>query len=103
MFEYILYVSRRGEVSKPLQNMLSDFRKIIAELLEAAHKNGEIKKDIDCKIAAATFAAWFDGAPLHAMILKKPSMDEMARNYISWFIQAIKPCQIKDRRCSDAG
>lgn len=89
-FEYMLHVSRtRGEFPL-LGSMLSEFRKVIAALLQAGIDQGSFRSDIEIEATAAAFAAWFDGAFLHWIVLPDgPGLEEMTKRFMEMMFRGL--------------
>jgi AcrR family transcriptional regulator len=81
--EYMLLKSRRGDDYGGLRELLLGFRKWLAELIEKGKTAGEFRKDVDSYEAAAAFAAWFDGAIFHWIVLPEDvSIGKMVGRYL---------------------
>lgn len=88
--EYTLHKSRKDEAFPRLKEFLGQYRAGTESLLEAARSLGQIRSDVDVAAAAAAFAAWFDGAVFHWIILPEaPSLKEMADVFVSSFLAGI--------------
>ncbi len=66
--EYMLHASRTGDYGEFIE-LLVTYRKMLAALIEAGKETGEFRQDINSYEAAAAFAAWFDGAVFHWIVL----------------------------------
>ena len=80
--EYLLYLSRRGDDYGQLETMLVEYRKLIGTIIDTGIERGEFRSDIDTAAAAASFAAWFDGAIFHLIVLPNIGLKEMADQFL---------------------
>ncbi len=81
--EYMIIASRSGDEYGGIKDMLMDFRAGLTNLLENGVEKGEIRADIDPSGTAAAFAAWFDGAIFHWMVLPdEEDLEVMAKSYV---------------------
>lgn len=87
--EYMLHLERTGQKSELLTQALMGFRQLVTALIEAAKLQGHVRKNLNIEHAAAAFIAWFDGVVFHWMILREPSMSEMADAYLDTFLNGI--------------
>lgn len=74
--EYLLHQSRSEKPSSGLQGLLTMYRGGISAILEKGIDKGELRPDIDVAQIAAAFAAWFDGAVFHKMVM--PASTDLA-------------------------
>jgi len=90
--EYMLHNSREGKRLAALEQMLLEYRKGTAALLSAAQDLGQIRPELDTDTLAAAFAAWFDGAVFHWIVLPESSgIREMADAFLDLFFTGIAP------------
>ncbi len=66
--EYMLHASRTGDYGEFIE-LLVTYRKMLATLIDAGKATGEFRQDINSYETAAAFAAWFDGAVFHWIVL----------------------------------
>jgi len=80
--EYMLRISRtRGEFPL-LGAMLSEFRNLVAGILESGIEKKVFRPDLDVTATAAALAAWYDGAILHWIVLPEgPSIELMSERF----------------------
>jgi AcrR family transcriptional regulator len=89
-FEYMLHISRTRGDFPLLGSMLSEFRKAVSGLLRAGIEQGVFRRDIEVEAAAAAFAAWFDGAFLHWIVLPEgPSLEEMSEHFMEMVFRGL--------------
>lgn len=74
--EYLLHQSRVEKPSSGLRGFLTMYRDGISAILEKGIEKGELRPDMDVAQIAAAFAAWFDGAVFHKMVM--PDMTDLA-------------------------
>lgn len=88
--EYMLIASRSGEDYGGFKDLLIEYRISLTNLIEAGIKSGEIRKDVDAQGAAAAFAAWFDGAIFHWIVLPdEGSLESMGEGYLDMIIHGL--------------
>jgi AcrR family transcriptional regulator len=89
--EYMLIASRSGEDYGGFKDILIDYRASLTNLIEAGIESGEIRSDVDAKGAAAAFAAWFDGAIFHWIVLPEDgSLEAMGESYLDMIIRGLE-------------
>jgi len=89
--EHMLHTSRVKDEYPLWRQMLTEFRKTVADLLSAAVQQGALPKDIDVNNAAAIYAAWFDGAYLHWIVIPEgPDLERMAEQFHESFLKGIE-------------
>ena len=94
----MLHNSREGKRLASLENMLLEYRKGTASLLSAARDRGQVRPELDTDTLAASFAAWFDGAVFHWIVLpEKSGIREMADNFMDVFLAGISPVEGGDK------
>ena len=89
--EYMLMLNRGKGNAAVLENMLTEYRKAVGGLLEAAIDAGQVRADLDVANAAASYAAWFDGAIFHWMTLQSPDLKALATAFWDFFLNGICP------------
>ena len=73
--EYMLFASRHPEATAALAELLESYRALVKDLLQRGVEDGTRRTDLDIGAAAAAFAAWFDGAIFHWIVLPEgPSL-----------------------------
>lgn len=88
--EYMLYASRHPKATAALADMLRNYRAVTTGLLQRGVEEGVLRPDLDAGAAAAAFAAWFDGAIFHWIVLPEgPSLREMADEYMDLMLRGI--------------
>ncbi|MFO8073445.1 MAG: TetR/AcrR family transcriptional regulator [Polyangia bacterium] len=88
--EYLLFASRRPEANHVMAEVLTDYRAMTAALLERAAATGAISPEADVEMLAAVFAAWFDGAILHWVVIPGgPEIEKMADSFIEMFFRGL--------------
>lgn len=87
--EFMLQMNRGQVQSSLLVEMLQQYRNEVAGLLEAAIDAGEVRADIDIKNTAAAYAAWFDGAVFHWMVLEVPEVKAMVEAFWQFFCDGV--------------
>lgn len=80
--EYLLFLSRKGEKYGLLEKILVEYRELLTAIIEEGKTSGEFRSDVQSTGAAASFAAWFDGAIFHVIVLPNISMREMADHFL---------------------
>jgi AcrR family transcriptional regulator len=81
--EYMLYASRHAEGTAALAELLESYRALVTGLFERGKADGTLRPDLDADAAAAAFAAWFDGAIFHWIVLPKgPGLRQMADQFL---------------------
>lgn len=80
--EYMLRVSRTRGKFPLLGAMLSEFRQVVASILESGIEKKVFRPDLDVTATAAALAAWYDGAVLHWIVLPEgPSIELMSEHF----------------------
>jgi AcrR family transcriptional regulator len=88
--EYMLYASRNPEANRTLAEMLESFRAMAKGLFEQGKRDGTLRADLDTTAAAAAFAAWFDGAIFHWIVLPEgATLRQMANEYIELMLRGM--------------
>ncbi|MBW2278657.1 MAG: TetR/AcrR family transcriptional regulator [Deltaproteobacteria bacterium] len=88
--EYMLYASRHPEATTALAELLENYRLLVRGLFERGIADGTLRADLDARSAAAAFAAWFDGAIFHWIVLPDgPSLREMADQFIELMLHGM--------------
>ncbi len=91
LLEYMLHTSRRDQDYREFSEFLINYRKWLVTLLTQGIKNREIRPDIDVEKTAAAFAAWFDGAIFHWIVLPDSvSLEEMAEQFLDMTMNGLK-------------
>ncbi|MBN2718574.1 MAG: TetR/AcrR family transcriptional regulator [Deltaproteobacteria bacterium] len=89
--EYILMLNRGGGNAGILTGMLTEYRQMVGGLLEAAVDAGQVRANLDIANAAASYAAWFDGAIFHWMTIQSPDLKTLATAFWDFFVSGITP------------
>jgi AcrR family transcriptional regulator len=80
--EYMLYASRNPQATQALAELLESFRALAKGLFDRGVRDGTLRADLDTTAAAAAYAAWFDGAIFHWIVLSAgPSLRQMADQF----------------------
>jgi AcrR family transcriptional regulator len=87
-------VSRKGsdEFIKKFRSFLIESKKVVAEMIEKAKDNGQIKKDLDSAAMAGVLIALIDGMCLHRMILQQDfNIDAACQTFFNSMLNGIQP------------
>jgi AcrR family transcriptional regulator len=88
--EYMLYASRHPKATAALAEMLESFRAMAKGLFEQGVEDGTLRSDLDTEAAAAVFAAWFDGAIFHWIVLPEgTTLRQMADQFLDLMLRGM--------------
>lgn len=88
--EYMLYASRNPRATAALAEMLESFRLLVKGLFEQGVKEGTLRADLDTTAATAAFAAWFDGAIFHWIVLPQgTTLRQMADQFLDLMLSGM--------------
>lgn len=88
--EYMLYASRHPKATAALAEMLESYRLVVKGLLDRGVEEGILRADLGTAAAAAAFAAWFDGAIFHWIVMPEgPSLRQMADQYLELMLRGM--------------
>ncbi|MBN2341553.1 MAG: TetR/AcrR family transcriptional regulator [Deltaproteobacteria bacterium] len=87
--EYMLLMNRGQTDSEILQGMFTEYRRLVAGLIEAAIDARQVRADVNPAHVAAVYLAWFDGAIFHWMLLPNPNLQQMVLAFWDAFEQGI--------------
>ncbi len=94
----MLVASRAGSGYGNLAGLLTEYRSWLAGLIEEGKRRGELRGDIDSFETAAAFAAWFDGAVFHWIVLPETvSLEQMSERFIDMAIRGLRNDEAKNR------
>jgi AcrR family transcriptional regulator len=81
--EYMLFASRHPRGIATLADLLESYRTLVKSLLDRGVADKTLRADLDTTSAAAAFAAWFDGAIFHWIVLPEgPGLRQMADEFL---------------------
>lgn len=101
LLEYMIHDSRSECRHSFLTEMLSGYRQWLSELLQRGMATGEFRSDLDTASAAASIAAWVDGAVFHWYTLPDVSLESMGELFIELIINGLKPRTSETKETSD--
>lgn len=89
--DYMIQISRKNAAETFVGEMLSEYRRVLAELVKKGMAKGEFRSDLDPLEAAAAMAAWVDGAVFHWYTLPNTvSLEAMGKNFIEMTLNGLK-------------
>ncbi|MCP4674309.1 MAG: TetR/AcrR family transcriptional regulator [Deltaproteobacteria bacterium] len=87
--EYMLHASRKGDYGE-FEHLLVGYRQWLATLIDAGKAAGEFREDVDSYKTAAAFAAWFDGAIFHWIVMPEDvSLTDMVEQYLEMTLRGL--------------
>jgi len=88
--EYMLYACRNPSGNVLMADMIEGFRRTLEVLFERGKTEGSFRADLDPAAAAASYAAWFDGAIFHWMTAPEgPTLKQMADQYLDLMLRGM--------------
>ncbi len=87
--EYMLHASRKGDYGE-FEQLLVGYRQWLTSLIDAGKAAGEFREDIDSYQTAAAFAAWFDGAIFHWIVMPDDvNLKAMVEQYLEMTLHGL--------------
>ena len=97
--EYMIHISRANKPNTFLAIVLNQYRACLSSMLKQGMETGEIRNDLDPLEAAASIAAWLDGAVFHWFTLPDTvSMEAMGEAFINMIIGGLKAPPKEDEK-----